>query len=151
MKKRFGLTTPLITLLLVLALVTHSSLRASAKPLTVEQVHDRIVRRGLGNWIGVVMSNGTAFTGRIVSINSNSFALQLHNDPTTATVLYSDVIKLRTGLRTESFWAVTIVGVAAIATVVAIGIHEADNNKPIHESAAVQPVPQNDAFASLFR
>ena len=70
-----------MAMLLMCALVAASAPFAEAKPLTQEKVHERILKRGIGNWVGVELQNGTAFAGRIVSADDESFGLQLHNDP----------------------------------------------------------------------
>jgi hypothetical protein len=85
-------------LLLVCALLTPSAAFAKQKPLTPEEVHARLLRHGIGNWVGVQVLSGAAFAGRLVSIDDKSFGLQLHNDPTITPVLYTDVTYLQTGL-----------------------------------------------------
>ena len=87
-----------IAMVLVCALLALSAPVASAKSLTPITVHQRILKRGIGNWVGVELLNGTAFVGRIVSINEQSFGLQLHNDPAVTPVYYSDVAYLSTGI-----------------------------------------------------
>jgi small nuclear ribonucleoprotein (snRNP)-like protein len=51
--------------------------RPSKKPLTAEAAHAKLLKRGLGNWVGVQLENGVAFSGRLVSVDENSFGLQL--------------------------------------------------------------------------
>ena len=69
-----------MAMLLVCALVAASAPVAQAKPLTADKVHERILKRGIGNWVGVELQNGTAFVGRIVSADDESFGLQLLPD-----------------------------------------------------------------------
>jgi hypothetical protein len=85
-------------LFLVCALVAPSAAFARQKPLTPEVVHARLLKRGIGNWVGVQVLSGAAFAGRLVSVDDTSFGLQLHNDPTITPVLYTDVTYLQTGL-----------------------------------------------------
>jgi hypothetical protein len=85
-------------LLLVCALLAPSVAYARPKPLTPEVVHARLLKRGVGNWVGVQVLSGAAFAGRLVSIDDTSFGLQLHNDPAITPVQYSDVTYLQTGL-----------------------------------------------------
>jgi hypothetical protein len=85
-------------LLLVCALAAPSAVFARQKPLTPEAVHARLLKRGIGNWVGVQVLSGAAFSGRLVSVDDTSFGLQLHNDPTITPVLYTDVTYLQTGL-----------------------------------------------------
>ena len=128
-----------IVMLLICALIAASAPVAEAKPLTPETVHARILKRGLGNWVGVELQNGTAFVGRIVGVDDHLFSLQLHNDPEITPVLYSDVVDLHTGLtggQKALFLALPIVfaGVA-IGTAVAFR-----NNEPRLPTMPTQPV-----------
>ena len=49
-----------LAMLLVGSLLAVSAPFAEAKPLTPETVHSRILKRGLGNWVGVELPSGTA-------------------------------------------------------------------------------------------
>src|ERR1700691_4982531 len=100
-----------ISMLLACALVAASAPVASARQLTQDKIHVRVVKQGMGNWVGVELQNGTAFWGRIVSIDEQSFGLQLHNDPAITPVLYSDVVRLHTGITHGAFWAITAAGI----------------------------------------
>jgi hypothetical protein len=113
-----------MAMVLVWTLVTASVPAYAGKPLTPEKVHERILRRGIGNWVGVELQNGTAFAGRIVSAGDQSFGLQLHNDPGITSVRYSDVAGLHTGISSGAFWGVTIAGIAGVATMAAVGFYE---------------------------
>src|ERR1700723_2318732 len=93
-----------MAMLLVGALLAASAPVASARQLTQDKIHTRIVKQGMGNWIGVELANGTAFWGRIVSIDEQSVGLQLHNDSAITPVLYSDVVRLHTGITHGAFW-----------------------------------------------
>jgi hypothetical protein len=65
-----------VAMLLVCALLAPSMAYAAVKPLTPEQVHARVVKLSLGSWVGVRLQNGTAFSGKIVSDDSQDFLLQ---------------------------------------------------------------------------
>jgi hypothetical protein len=112
---------------------------AQAKPLTADRVHERIARQGLGNWVGVELQNGTAFAGRIVSIDAQSFGLQLHNDPQITPVLYSDVVDMHNGLTRRGFWIFAAVGIGAVATASAVGFYELHQHRQLPGQPA-QPV-----------
>src|ERR1700677_2251576 len=113
-----------IAMLLLCAVVAASAPVASARQLTQEKIHARVVKQGMGNWVGVELANGTAFWGRIVSIDDQSVGLQLHNDPAITPVLYSDVIRLHTGISHKAFFACTAVGVGGVILVALIAHHE---------------------------
>src|ERR1700674_4641053 len=100
-----------IAMLLLCAVVAASAPVASARQLTQEKIHARVVKQGMGNWVGVELANGTAFWGRIVSIDEQSFGLQLHNDPAITPVLYSDVVDLRMGFSRGACWAIAGAGI----------------------------------------
>lgn len=108
---------------------------AWAKQLTPQVVHARILKRGVGNWVGVELLNGTAFVGRIVSADENSFGMQLHNDPGITTVRYEDVLNLHTGISNGAFWGIAIAGIAGVAAFAAVGIHM------VHEHAQLPALP----------
>jgi len=114
----------LISLFLIGALLMASAPVAQAAPITPIQVHARIAKRGVGNWVGVQLLNGTAFAGRIVSFDDDSFGLQLHNDPTVTSIRYADVVRLNTGVSSGAFWAIMIAGIGGVAAMAAIGLHE---------------------------
>jgi hypothetical protein len=80
-----------MAILLVCALLAPAMANAAPKPLTPETVHARILKRGVGNFVGVQLRSGVAFAGRIISIDDQSFSLQLHNDPQVTAVFYGDV------------------------------------------------------------
>jgi hypothetical protein len=125
-------------MLLVCALLAPSI--AYAKPLTPETVHARILKRGMGNWASVQLQNGVAFTGRIVTIDEQSFGLQLHNDPEITPVLYSDVVDLRTGLSRTACWAIAGAGVGGFLVTALVAHHEFDVNKAQLPTLPNQPV-----------
>jgi hypothetical protein len=111
-------------MLLVCALVAASAPVASARTITPEKIHARVVKQGMGNLVGVELQNGTAFWGRIVSIDEQSFGLQLHNDPAITPVLYSDVVRLHTGITHAGFWAITAAGIGGVVALALVAHHE---------------------------
>ena len=113
-----------VGMLLVCALVTPTAAFAAPRGLTPEKVHARILKRGLGNWVGVEVSSGAAFAGRIVNIDDQSFGLQLHNDPEITPVFYSDVVDIHTGPSSGACWAITAVGVGGVIAMALIAHHE---------------------------
>jgi hypothetical protein len=129
-------------MLLVCTLLAVSAPAAQAKPLTPLEVHARILKCGIGNWVGVELQNGTAFAGRIVSADDQSFGLQLHNDPAITPVDYSDVVRLHTGISNGAIWAFLIAGIGGAVAVTAIGIHEmhTHDQMPALPSQPAQPV-----------
>jgi len=114
-------------MLLVCLLAGPSVSIANAKPLTPITAHQRILKQGMGNWVGVELLNGTAFAGRIVSIDDQSFGLQLHNDPAITPVRYSDVVNLHTGISHGAFWGILAVGIGGSVALALIAHHEMDN------------------------
>lgn len=101
------------SLLIALLLVPTEAL-ARSKSLNAATVHAKIVKRGLDRWVGVEETSGVEFAGRIIAINLDSFTLQLFNDPEPVTVMYADVVDLRTG-PSRGFWILTAVGIGATA------------------------------------
>ena len=129
-----------MAMLLMCALVAASAPFAEAKPLTQEKVHERILKRGIGNWVGVELQNGTAFAGRIVSADDESFGLQLHNDPAITPVHYADVVDLHTGISRGAFWGITIGAIGASVAFALIAHHEFVENEPKLPNEPTQPV-----------
>ena len=134
--------TRAIAMLLICALVAASAPVASAKSLTPETVHARIVKQGMGNWVGVELANGTAFWGRIVGIHEQSFGLQLHNDPEITPVQYRDVVDLHTGVSHGALFTITAVGIGGVILAAAIGFAEVRKHAqmPTLPSVPTQPV-----------
>ena len=128
-----------VSMLLVCALVIASVPAYAGNPLTPEKVHARILKRGIGNWVGIELQNGTAFVGRIVSANEKSFGLQLHNDPAVTPVRYSDVVELHTGISRGAFMGITIAGIAGVTTAAAIGFFE------VHKHSQIPTLPGEPA------
>jgi hypothetical protein len=80
-----------IASLLILLFLFPPGAYAKAKPLDAATVHARILKRGIGNPVGVEQSNGVELVGRIIAVNMDSFTLQLFNDPQPVTINYADV------------------------------------------------------------
>jgi hypothetical protein len=129
-----------MAVLLVCALVAVSAPVAQAKPLTTEKVHERILKRGIGNWVGIELQNGTAFVGRIVSADDEGFGMQLHNDPAITPVRYADVVEIHTGLSHGAFWGITIGAIGASVAFALIAHHEFVENEPKLPNEPTQPV-----------
>jgi hypothetical protein len=124
-----------ISLLLVLTLVTPNLASAAPKPLTGNQAHSRLLKRGLGNWVGVEMQDGTAFVGRIISIDDQTFSLQLHNDPQVTAIFYSEVGCLETGPSRGTMWGIVAGGVGGIVTLAVVGFHEVNEHSHLPTAA----------------
>ncbi|MGA7340054.1 MAG: hypothetical protein WBE72_06760 [Terracidiphilus sp.] len=117
------------SLLLACALLAPAIANAKPKPLDPVTVHDRIAKRGVGNWICVEEANGIALVGRVVSIDDQSVGLQLANYPEITPVLYTDIVGLRLGWSKKAFFTVMGVGLASVAIMAAVGIHEVNQNR----------------------
>ena len=131
-----------IALLLICLLAGMSPALAWAKQLTPQVVHARVLKRGVGNWVGVELLNGTAFVGRIVSVDDDSFGMQLDNDPGITQVHYADVLNLHTGISNGAFWGITIAGIGGVAAMAAIGfhmVHEHEQTLPTQPALPVFP------------
>lgn len=100
--------------LLIVLLAFPPGASAKAGSLTAAAVHERILKRGIDNPVGVELNNGIELVGRIIAINSDSFSIQLLNDPEPVTVNYADVVDLRTGPN-RGFWVFTGVAIGAAA------------------------------------
>jgi small nuclear ribonucleoprotein (snRNP)-like protein len=114
--------------------------KTSRKPLTPEVVHARILKRGMGYWVGVQLENGVAFSGRIVSVDENSFGLQLYGDPDVTPVAYDDVVYLETGTPPAAFWAIAGAMIATGVVVPLVMVHEMNQNKLQMPTLPNQPV-----------
>jgi hypothetical protein len=89
--------SPAIAALSITAVLTPTLANASPKPLDPGTVHVRVLKRGIGNFIALQQQDGIQLFGRILAIGDQSFTLQLHNDPQTTEVFYTDVAYFRTG------------------------------------------------------
>lgn len=108
-------------------------------PISPEAVHARLLKRRLGNWVGVQLVNGVVFCGSIVSIDSDSFGLQLYGDPEVTPVAYRDVAYLQTGLSGGEKAFIIILPIAFSGAVIggAVAFH---NSMPKLPAIPAQPV-----------
>lgn len=126
-------------LLLLLAMLAPTVANAAPKPLAPDAVHKRILKRGLGNWVGVELDTGVVLVGRIVSIDEQSFSMQLHNDPAVTPVQYSEVVDLQAGPSHAAVWAIVGAGVGGMLAIALIAHHEM-SNQPKLPNQPTQPV-----------
>jgi hypothetical protein len=121
-----------LTYLLIGALLAPSIASATPKPLDPGTVHVKVLKRGVGNWIAVQENSGVQLFGRIIAINDHSFTLQLHNDPQTTEIPYTDVEYLQTGITTgqKIFLAAAIAGTAGFGIWAAVHFHNL-SDKPL--------------------
>lgn len=108
-------------------------------PVSPEAVRARLLKRGLGNWVGVQLSNGVAFCGAIVRIDQDSFGLQLYGDPVVTPVDYRDVVYLQTGLTggQKAFIIALPIAFTAAEIGAAVAFH---NSMPKLPTMPTQPV-----------
>ena len=130
-----------IASLLILLFVFPPGAYAKAKPLDAATVHARILKRGIGNPVGVEQSNGVELAGRIIAVNMDSFTLQLFNDPQPVTVNYADVVDMRTG-PTRGFWIFTAAGIGALAGLTIWGFVHVHNLQQQNQLPNM-PMPSN--------
>jgi hypothetical protein len=128
---RLGVVRHFAAVTLVVLLLVPSAF-ANPKPLDPVTVHARVLKRGVGRWIALEERDGIDLFGRIISIGDTSFTLQLHNDPQTTEVLYSDVAYLRTGFTTgqKVFMVAGFGAVAGLSIWGFIHVHDLAN-KPL--------------------
>jgi len=129
-----------IAALLILLLAIPHEAYAKAKPLDAATVHARILKRGIDKPVGVELNNGVELVGRIITINTDSFTLQLFNDPQPVTVNYADVIDLKTGPG-HGFWIATGVGIGAAVGFAIWGAVEMHNFQQDHQIPNMPPLP----------
>jgi hypothetical protein len=121
-----------MSLILVTALLTPAIANATPKPLDPGTVHVKVLKRGVGNWIAIQENNGVQIFGRIIAIGDQSVTLQLHNDPKTTEILYTDVEYIQTGFTAgqKVFMVAGIAAVAGFATYGFVHIHNLED-KPL--------------------
>jgi small nuclear ribonucleoprotein (snRNP)-like protein len=128
-----------VALLLMCALFASSQAYAAPRPLGPEEVHKRLLKRGVGNWVYIEEKNGIALVGRIVSIDDEFFGLQLQNYPEATAVSYADVSRIRTGMSKKGviLLAAAMTGGAILAGVL---MHNAfENNKAKMPNPVTRP------------
>ena len=123
--------------LVISAILTPTITLANPKPLDPGTVRVKILKRRVGNFIAIQEVNGVQIWGRILDIGDHSVILQLHNDPQTTEVFYTDIAYLRTGFTTgqKIFMFAGIGTVAGSAIYGFVHIHNLEN-KPL-----VPPTP----------
>jgi len=129
----------LVSSLLIALLVVPQQALAAPKPLNPITVHDRVVKRGLNQWVAVEENNGVVLAGRILAINPDTFTLQLPNDPEPVTIAYADVIRIESG-PSRGFWLWTGVGLGAAAGFAIWGVVHMHNFEQEHQLPNPQPV-----------
>ena len=127
-RKLYRLTASLV----ISAILTPTITLANPKPLDPGTVHVKILKRRVGNFIAIQEVNGVQIWGRILDIGDHSVILQLHNDPQTTEVFYTDIAYLRTGFTTgqKIFMFAGIGAVAGSAIYGFVHIHNLEN-KPL--------------------
>lgn len=108
-------------------------------PLEAATVHAKIAKRGPGNGVAVEENTGVILAGRILTIGSDSFTLQLFNDPQPVTIRYAEVAEIETG-PARGFWIATGVGLAAVAGLSIWGFVHVHNLQQQNQ-LAYQPQP----------
>jgi hypothetical protein len=127
-----------VAALLITATLTPTIASANPRPLDPGTVHVKILKRGIGNFIALQEINGVQIWGRILEIGDHSVILQLHNDPQTTEVFYTDIAYLRTGSFTKGGAALLIVGIGAVA---GLGIYGAVHLHNLENKPLVPPTP----------
>lgn len=140
MKPIAGVFLRCICVALICALMAPTAGLAAPKPLDEQTVRNRIVKRGVGSGVWVQESNGIALWGRVVSIDEQTFGMQLHNYPEVTPVRYCDVVDLRMGMSRGGFWAITIAGFGAVTAMALVAHHEMENQKMQMPTLPNQPL-----------
>lgn len=126
--------------LVISAMLTPTIALANPKPLDPGTVHVKILKRGVGNFIAIQEFNGIQIWGRILDIGDHTVILQLHNDPQTTEVFYTDIAYLRTGFTTgqKIFMFAGIGAVAGSAIYGFVHIHNLENKPLVPPTPAVR-------------
>jgi len=113
-------------------MLTPTIASANPKPLDPGTVHVKILKRGVGNFIAIQEVNGVQIWGRILEIGDRSVILQLHNDPQTTEVFYTEIAYLRTGFTTgQKIFMLAGIGAVAGASIYGfVHVHNLEN-KPL--------------------
>ncbi|MFP5228225.1 MAG: hypothetical protein ACLGXA_11420 [Acidobacteriota bacterium] len=137
---RFSGLAASIASLLIALLVVSPAAYAKSKPLDAATVHARILKRGVDNPVAVELNGGVELMGRILAISTDSFTMQLFNDPDPVTVNYADVIDLRTGPG-RGFWIFTGAAIAAGAGFAIWGFVHVHNLQQQNAIPNLPPMP----------
>ena len=138
-----------LVLIAVFVLTLFTPAARANKPLTPEQVRDRIIHRGVTNWVHVLLKDGSEYRGKILKIDPDSFRMQRVYDrysyaiygPDTVDVNYADVLTLRAGATAGEKWmaaGLTAVTVGGMAALIAWGIHESNQMKDDYNNSCAQ-------------
>jgi hypothetical protein len=130
MQRNAGKLYQLIAALLVTLTLTPTIASANPKPLDPGTVHVKMLKRGVGNFVAIQEANGVQIWGRILEIRDHSVILQLHNDPQTTEIFYTDIAYLRTGF-TSGQKILMVAGIGAVAGSAIYGfvhIHNLENH-----------------------
>ncbi len=112
----------------------------SRNVLTPDSVHQRLLKRGLGNWVGVELQNGVAFSGRVISIDEDSFGIQLYGDSEVTPVAYDNVVYLQQGPSMKAFLILTAAGFGGVSAAAIIGFHDIHKREAQQPTLTTQPV-----------
>jgi hypothetical protein len=102
---------------------------AIAKPLDANSARASIIKRGVGAWVCVEERSGILLIGRVASIDTDGFGLQLQNYPDVTPVSYADVTRLRFGLSRKGVAVIVGAGVAVAVISAVVMHHEFEVNK----------------------
>ncbi len=127
-----------VSVVSVCALLAPSA--AIAKPMSADKVREKIVKRGVGTWVGVEERNGLLLIGRIVAIHQDSFGMQLENYPELTSVMYDDVSKLHFGLSSTGILAIFVGGTAAITALIIATHHGFEASKRKFPTSPTTPL-----------
>jgi hypothetical protein len=131
MKRIFDVLMRCVALLLVCALLAPPPAFAAPKKTNPETIHDKIVKRGIGNWVCVEMNDGVLLTGRVSQIDLQQFGLQVDSYGNVRMVPYADVVRLRNmTLSGKGMAWVIVAGVGGTVAFALIAHHEFEKNKP---------------------
>ncbi|HKD75362.1 MAG TPA: hypothetical protein VKB76_07700, partial [Ktedonobacterales bacterium] len=95
MRRMLDVLMRCVALVLVFALMGPAAVNAAPNKTNPETIHDKIVKRGVGNWVCVEMSDGVALSGRVTQIDLQGFGLQVDRYGSVTMVRYADVVRLR--------------------------------------------------------
>jgi hypothetical protein len=118
---QFSLSMRSTALLLATAVLGNAIGYAAQKPVDVTQVKAKIVARGVGQGVRVVLVDKSEQKGLIVSIGDQSFSLKPKGTAPAMDISYSQITGVhRDKLSTGQKVGITVAIVAAVVAVVAI-------------------------------
>ena len=134
----FSWKLPVRFLSLVLCLIVPTSQIAFAapKPLTPDQVRQRIQNIHVDGAVFIRETNGAEFAGRILSIDTDAFTMQTGNHPDdVVTVPYSGIVYVNGPSTDKRVWIFrgAVVGTAVLG---ALLIHHAYENSVANQQAS---------------